>query len=756
MLLPESDISCESSKVLEEYVFGIHDKGLIFEILRTKIYKDPISAIVREISSNSRDAHREISRVKNNTDLALVPIEIILPNTLSPYIKFRDYGPGISPDRMENVFCNYTASTKRNDNFQTGGFGLGCKTPFSYSDSFSIITVIDGVKRVYNAVIDETRVGKVMLIGESSTDDRNGTTIIVPVKREDNNKFIESVIRTTQYWDVRPILSGINPAPKFEDEKKVLEGNGWYLAAGKTDYYGYSTTRHPLALVDGIQYELDIDSLYEYNDRYGDDDASNGWTLLQAGIRINFNVGELTLAASRDNIHFDDKTKKTIKDRVEKIFKEIISTLETKLASCKTYTEACISAISANAELPNSIMVSAGKMNWNGHKLISGLSANLINPESTVAQYQRKQNAPDGTFTFTGSRKYKNGILSWPLSYSTGKNKILVNDYSDQKPGTTARISRIQIQHLFNSNSDVDTIEVLSMSPESKGKNVGDLFDLLGFESLSDIEITKEERDAIRKEAFNSLRRGTNAEKDPDKVSGYSIGWGRRGGVDLITPVQQFDIDEEGTYVVLEKPAYGGRIIKSNDKEISHYTFSDLRTFLELDEKSIIAFSPQNAKKLGDGWRTLYDVAKEKADEMIKDLDENKVKEALNTDRCYSRMITIFAEGYLHITQEDLQKNTKIDKTDCLIKYMDLSDEYDKLKIDMSQINRLLEFLGMKFDTTNTSTKKSEIDKLYTECNTKYPFLFILDGYKLRYNPNYNTSQKGKNIIYNYVDMANV
>src|SRR5579885_1217310 len=155
MRLNEVRPKVETSGELEEQFFSIEDQGMIFDILRNKMYSNPILAICREITSNARDAHREVKTPE-------VPVQITLPNHLEEYYKVKDFGPGISPDRMTNIFIKYTASTKRGDNVQTGGFGLGAKTPFAYSDSFSVVTVYNGIKYDYSCFIDETRVGKMV------------------------------------------------------------------------------------------------------------------------------------------------------------------------------------------------------------------------------------------------------------------------------------------------------------------------------------------------------------------------------------------------------------------------------------------------------------------------------------------------------------------------------------------------------------------------------------------------------------------
>ena len=105
MKLFESDIVTEGSEPIKDMNFSLDDadQGLIFDMLRKKIYEDPIGTIIREISSNARDANRE----NNKED---VPIEFVIesPNSLnnnSEYkIHIKDSGIGISPDRMENIF----------------------------------------------------------------------------------------------------------------------------------------------------------------------------------------------------------------------------------------------------------------------------------------------------------------------------------------------------------------------------------------------------------------------------------------------------------------------------------------------------------------------------------------------------------------------------------------------------------------------------------------------------------------------------
>ena len=53
----------------EEQLFSIQDTGMIFDILRNKMYSNPIEAICREISCNARDAHRAVDVRLGREDL---------------------------------------------------------------------------------------------------------------------------------------------------------------------------------------------------------------------------------------------------------------------------------------------------------------------------------------------------------------------------------------------------------------------------------------------------------------------------------------------------------------------------------------------------------------------------------------------------------------------------------------------------------------------------------------------------------------
>ena len=89
--------SMQMGKVMGKAAFRIGDEAMIIEVIRDRMYSVPIRTICQEVSSNGRDAHRELG----NSD---EPIEIHLPSLLDMRFWVRDFGIGVDPERMANVF----------------------------------------------------------------------------------------------------------------------------------------------------------------------------------------------------------------------------------------------------------------------------------------------------------------------------------------------------------------------------------------------------------------------------------------------------------------------------------------------------------------------------------------------------------------------------------------------------------------------------------------------------------------------------
>lgn len=107
------------------------------------LYPNVKLAFIRETICNQWDAHIASGR----TD---TPIKITIDRDLM--LTFRDYGNGIPIEKMDSTYNTLGGSTKRASTAETGGFGLGCKSPIAYAESFKVVTMNNGTKGIYNMV----------------------------------------------------------------------------------------------------------------------------------------------------------------------------------------------------------------------------------------------------------------------------------------------------------------------------------------------------------------------------------------------------------------------------------------------------------------------------------------------------------------------------------------------------------------------------------------------------------------------------
>ena len=280
MILDNKAVSVETNVEQGKTLgFGISDIRLVVDIL-SKLYAYPIQTLVQEYICNGRDAMRE------NGSWGTKAIKIGVPNKFEPTFKVRDYGCGITPDRMENIFVNYGSSTKRNTNAQTGGFGIGAKSAFSYTDSFAITSFVDGTKYLYIAHLGDS--GGVNLVNKSATTEANGVEISIGVKTNDISAFREAVQRCTRYWSEPITLEGVTDGELQRLSPVVsLKNMTVYAGENKTIY-----------LIDGIEYDL----------------MSNYWNnkprLHNKGtVAINVPNGFFKIASSRERLESNDDNK---------------------------------------------------------------------------------------------------------------------------------------------------------------------------------------------------------------------------------------------------------------------------------------------------------------------------------------------------------------------------------------------------------------------------------------------------------------
>lgn len=312
----------ESNQQTESQSFGIGDPSVVIEILRNRLYEHKIRTLVQEYMSNARDAHREVGQKRR--------IEVVAPTQFEPTFKVRDFGPGISPDRMANVFVLYGASTKRANNTQTGGFGIGAKSAWSYADGFIIVSTVDGTRRTYHAHVGASNVGQLDLLDTTQTDEPNGCEIQIAVNPRDISEFNSSIQRACYFWnaDERPVLKNVTLPEALTAYElgnlSIIPSN----ASLPSFLNGYG--RQDLLIIDGIVYNLNRDIMDKV------EQLNNLRHELQGSMIIRIPNGLVQVSASREKLDDSEFTRKGLAKIGTKLLTDVKKHVADKVAAINT------------------------------------------------------------------------------------------------------------------------------------------------------------------------------------------------------------------------------------------------------------------------------------------------------------------------------------------------------------------------------------------------------------------------------------
>lgn len=322
----DQQITSVASADLRESFFTMTQESLpmIFHILRNQLYSNKELAVVREISSNAFDAMVEAGKGQE-------PFIVTLPLDLDPTFRVRDFGNSLTDDEVRKIFAGYGISTKRGSNDYVGMLGLGSKSPFSYTDSFTVEAFQGGKKRSYTCYLDESGLGKVALLSEDDTDEKDGTAVTVSVRQNDISKFQSEANKFFYYWRNRPTFEGY--IPTFSTVEEIFKGkNGDWIIPSK-DTYNYHT---PVAIMGNVAYPLNSTAL-DWTDR-----KLSLKTLLTVGIRLWMDIGDLEVSASRESLQYSKQTQEAIFAKLEQAHDELVETVNNQMTSCKSMYEAKI------------------------------------------------------------------------------------------------------------------------------------------------------------------------------------------------------------------------------------------------------------------------------------------------------------------------------------------------------------------------------------------------------------------------------
>jgi hypothetical protein len=559
--------------------FTIKADGKAFRVLIDGLYENKIQSIVREIWSNALDGHVQGGNPER-------PFEVVFPSLFSPVFSVRDYGSSLSHEDIMGLYCTVFSSTKEDTNDAVGKFGLGSKSPFAYTDTFSVTAVLDGEKRYYSALIAESGVPQIHFMGSEPTDEERGIEVSFPIENNDVRAFRNAAHRVSHGFDVKPVVKANDDDDATEftgwPELEVLtEGTGWKLLSGAIEDY---TTR-AYARMGCVLYPINVEAI---------PDLSNDEKRLlsQSTMIIDFEIGELEMSASRESLSYGSKdpTAASIKARVKTIVAEMVASFTTQYDAADTYWDACIlyREHTHASNIPQAVRsIINTNATYKGKKLTASLSI------GNRAQYDVHL---DDHFQFTSlTGKLSNQVYRFDY-YATNasinpsdKTAIFIEDLSGkvEPKRASARIKMAQVENKYT--------QILWIKYEGGKESADSMIRLLEVFDGATITDINDLPEITRQSVGGASRR-------PVQVREY-----RYTNFDTRVDLSPEEFTEGGYYVPLERMAPVKPSAHSTPEEI----WDALKRSGAVESDATLYGAPKSLWKLFKGaqWINVYDLA---------------------------------------------------------------------------------------------------------------------------------------------------
>ena len=325
MQLLDEKTNVEVSGNFKTSEFTIRATAKAFKILSSGLYKNKIRAVIREYSVNAIDSH-----IFAKTPAR--PIEVQLPGLLNPVFSVQDYGVSLDDHEIKELFTSYFSSNKTHTNDVTGAFGIGCCSGFSYSDSFNVIAVKNGIKRQYAMYLNEEGLPVVSQLKATKVTDPNSFKVEIPVQRQDFDVFRREAQFVFSTFKTKPIVTG-NSSFKLNDKKPIMEESGQWEVYDSSVLDVFNESR--LVAISGlVAYPIRLDqlgySLYSH------------WLFNSSFVVLQCPIGTIPPTASREEIEYLPKTVQYLQKRIGDIEKVYQKKLEDELDKCDCFWDACI------------------------------------------------------------------------------------------------------------------------------------------------------------------------------------------------------------------------------------------------------------------------------------------------------------------------------------------------------------------------------------------------------------------------------
>lgn len=332
--------------------FGMRASAKAFMML-SSLYSNKIVAILRELGCNAFDSHAEAGYPEK-------PFEVTLPTRIEPWLTIQDYGVGLSPEQVRDVFTVYFESTKVDTNDEDGCLGIGSKSPFSYTDQFTVESTKYGVTTTYQMMISETGEPDWMTLSSRESDLPSGVKIQIPVKIDDIWEFTNEARRVYRWFETPPIITNGKPIEPFDREMF----NGKFMTIKSSSVYNGA-----YALMGNVLYKIDVNELREdgqgiFNQR---EFPVLSRTHDNSSLVLIFPRGSIDFLPSRETLSYDARTKTALISALRDAELSIRKEVQRKIDACETVSQISDTGVTEMFEFE----FLKSSLTFNGHPLSS-------------------------------------------------------------------------------------------------------------------------------------------------------------------------------------------------------------------------------------------------------------------------------------------------------------------------------------------------------------------------------------------------
>jgi hypothetical protein len=218
----------EMSNVSDGTKYGFEDSPIAAHVLTSNIYSHHrrIEAVLRESSTNAQDSMEAAGR-------GTQPITVHLPTAIEPWLSIEDRGLGLNPKDVTTLFGTFFMSLSAAVKKANGYFGVGSKSPFSYTSMFTVEAFKDGVRSLYQCYKDADDQPSMLPLAIEETTQPNGLIVTIPVEADDIDQFAKDAIKLYQHFSVLPVFVGrdiTDHIQKIREQVATLlthKGKGW-------------------------------------------------------------------------------------------------------------------------------------------------------------------------------------------------------------------------------------------------------------------------------------------------------------------------------------------------------------------------------------------------------------------------------------------------------------------------------------------------------------------------------------------------